>query len=289
MARLSSIAYDSLTAIPKEVESLGLNVVWGPVELCDDLGVSYSLAYVAKRSNPEEYTVVIRGTNFLSLESWAMEDFDVEPPLQAFSQLAPHAPASALVSQGTFDGMNDLLSLTDPITGQGIVDFLKASSPQYLYVTGHSLGGTLTPPMFAYLNDVLYGGGFVHNMAYWSFAALTSGDQGFADYFNTLGNPAFVGRLHNTLDIAPYCWWSLDNVQNVYKANGLSWGPPESDAIEDLFSEVSGAGYAHPSGDQALAGVFNGSFPTRDIWVMQAMYQHHSTTYISLVDAQYPA
>ena len=287
MIRLCDISYRDMSSIPGAVKDLGLKVVWGPAEAVSSWGISYSLMFVAMRSEPEEYTVVIRGTNMYSWESWTKQDFDIGKTAP-FNKLAPHAPANALISEGTFNGMNDLIGLNDPTTGKGVLDFLKNAKPRYLYVTGHSLGGTLTPPMFAYLNDWLYGGGYVSNMALWSFAGLTPGDSGFNNYFNSLSNPELPFRLHNTLDIAPFCWWSLDHIKNIYAPYGLSWGWPEDDVINYLFNEAKGKEYAQPKGDKALPGKFDTSIIDEYLWVAQAMHQHHTGTYKTLVDAAYP-
>ncbi len=287
MVRLAGLIADQdVSTIPASVQALGQTVVWGPVQEYHD-EISDSLMYVAMRDNPNEYTVVIRGTNMDSWYSWEKEDFAIHT-LRKFSELAPHAPDHARVSHGTFRGMKLLLEMTDPNTGLTVTEFLKQRNPQYLYVTGHSLGGTLTPPMFAYLNDALYGGGHVHNMALFSFAGLTPGDQGFNAYFNGLGNPEFPFRFHNTLDIAPFCWWSLSSIQNIYAPYGLGWGWPESDVLEDLFADAAGKGYAQPLGDQALPGKFEHGFFDKHLWVAQALYQHHGSTYQALVDAAFP-
>jgi hypothetical protein len=289
MIRLCEISYQDMDCIPAAVQALGLglSVVWGPAEHVSDVGISYSLMYVARREQPDEYTVVIRGTAMDSWETWTLEDFDIGST-QLFNQLAPHAPAGALISQGTYDGVNDLLTLTDPVSGQGVVEFLRDADPTYLYVTGHSLGGTLTPPMMAYLNDVLYGGGYMQNMAPFTFAGLTPGDSGFNSYFNSLFNVQFPWRLHNTLDIAPLCWWSLSAIQAIYEPYGLGWGWPEDDLLEDLFRDAAGIGYAQPLGDLALPGVFDDSIIDDDLWVAQALHQHHATTYQILVDNAFP-
>jgi len=288
MINLSVIAYsDPMSSIPAQVEALGLEVVWGPAELVDGLGVSYSRAYIAHRSDPDEYTVVIRGTNPESWLSWTQEDFDIGTTVP-FSTYAANAPADALIAAGTANGMNDLLSLADPTTGQSIVQYLQQADPGYLYVTGHSLGGTLTPPMFGYLNYALYGGGFVHNMALFSFAGLTAGNAGFNTYFNGLFNPEFPWRYHNTLDIAPFMWWSLADIQNIYAPYSLSWGWPEDEWLTDKFNQAAGIGYAQPLGDQALNGVFNTSILDDYLWTAQAVYQHHGTTYQALVNAAFP-
>ncbi len=287
MIALCEISYQDIKTIPHTVkDQLKLQVVWGPAELVSDLDVAYSLMFVAQNVGSNEYIVVIRGTNFDSWESWMKEDFAIGTT-QPFNKLAPHAPSTALISQGTYNGMQDLLKLKDPSTKKDVVTFLQGLTNHNLYVTGHSLGGTLTPPMFAYLNDRLYGGGPVTNMALWSFAGLTAGNAGFNNYFNGLGTTDWPWRLHNTLDIAPWCWESQQSLQDIYKKNDLSWGWPEDDYIKHLFSEAAGIGYAQPKGDQALVGTFDPNFPDDDLWTAQALHQHHSTTYRKLVDGLY--
>jgi hypothetical protein len=287
MIRFCSISYEDMGSIPGDVANLGWQVVWGPADLASLFGISYSLAYVCRRQQPyNEYTVVIRGTNMMSWDSWVKEDFAVGTT-RPFNQLAPHAPANALISHGTYRGTVDLLKLRDPNTGTSLVDFLRSAKPTIIYVTGHSLGGTLSPPLFAYLNDVLYGGKYVTNMALWTFAGLTAGDINFNSYFDSLGNPEFAWRLHNNLDIAPFCWWSMDNIKNIYIGNNLHWGFPEDDLIQDLFARAKGKNYAQPVGDQLLLGTFNTHFFDKHLWTAQAMFQHHVSTYQTLVDTAY--
>ena len=281
MIALCEISYDYMHSIPDKVRKIGWEVVWGPAELVSWLDISYSLAFVCRRQ--DEYTVVIRGTNMMSWDSWEKEDFAIGTT-RRFNELAPHAPANALISHGTFRGIEDLLKLRDPQKNTSIVDFLRNQNPGLLYVTGHSLGGTLSPPFFAYLNDLLYGGKPVTNMSLWTFAGLTPGDTNFNTYFKSLFNRTFPWRFHNSLDIAPFCWWSLDSIKNIYSSNGLSWGFPEDDLLEDLFARGQGKNYTQPTGDKLLVGTFNQHIIDEYIWTAQAIYQHHVSTYAGLVN-----
>jgi len=292
MMGLCSASYLDISDIPAAVQALGLQVVWGPEEAVDIVGISYSLGFVAQNTATNEFTVVIRGTNMISLGSWWDEDFQISN-LVPLSQYAPHAQGNPMISQGTANGLTYLLALTDGNNnGENIVQFLQNQTPSAIYVTGHSLGGALTPPMVAIINDQLNGGGTITNMAWWTFAGPTSGDRSFVKYFEALWSAPFPGRYHNTLDIAPYCWWSESDVENVYVPNGLYWGFPESTAIEHLFADASPFTYTQPAGDVALQGTFyDGDW--EDLWleewsyVAQSAYQHETTTYAALIDGMY--
>jgi hypothetical protein len=288
MIALAIIAYDDpMTSIPGRVEQIGMEVVWGPAEIGDGLDVSYTRAFIVHDPASDEYTVVIRGTNPLSLLSWTLEDFDVGHTVP-FNTVAPNAPASALISQGTYNGLAYLVELRDT-TGRTLVEYLQQVRPEKLFVTGHSLGGTLTPPMFAYINEMVYGGTNTGNMAPFSFAGLTPGNAAFNTYFSGLFDSGVQWRVHNTLDIAPYLWASLDSLQHVYTPNHLSWGWPESDWLSRKFSEAAPNGYMQPEGGQALTGVFDPGFVAEHLWMAQAAHQHHGCTYLDLIQQAFPA
>ncbi|MCG6904659.1 MAG: hypothetical protein LJE68_18460 [Rhodobacter sp.] len=292
---LCAIAYDDVAEIPPAVKSqTGLDVIWGPAELTGWLGVAYSLVYLASNPATGETWVVIRGTNPDSLYSWLDEDFDLSPT-PAFNTLPgcpPGAPDTALISQGTFNGMSDLIHLRDPATGTSIVEFLHAADPDFIYVTGHSLGGTLCAPLFAYLNAMLNGPGPANSMALWSFAGLTPGGVGFNTYFNTvlINDQGFLWRLQNSLDIAPLMWWSRPRIEHIYDAHDLHWGIAEWAPIDHLFAtaQATGIGYSQPQTGLLMPGQFDDSIIDRNLWAAQAMHQHHTATYQKLVRAHYP-
>lgn len=297
MITLAVIAYsDDMSAIPSEVNrQVQQQVVWGPVELKDEFGISYSRAFIAKDTVHNEYAVVVRGTNFLSWRSWTRQDFAIDRlvrfnTLPLLADLPPdrQVPDNARVSQGTFNGMADLLKLRDS-SGRTLVEYLQQATPGTLFVTGHSLGGTLTPPMFAYLTEVLPGWAGQHTGLY-SFAGLTPGDTAFNSYLNAKIDPALQWRFHNTLDIAPLLWGSYTELKNIYAAHNLCWGWLEGDWLTSMFNQSKDLGYAQPQEGYALPGIFRYGFLDMDggDWTNQALHQHHGTTYQKLVFAAFP-
>lgn len=290
MVGLCVISYEHVTRIRDLVaqQFSPWTVVWGPNETAAE-NSTYSRAFIARNPQTDEFAVVIRGTNFLSWDSWSTEDFDTHTT-QPLSKLIPNAPAGAAIAQGTYNGVHDLNNLQQPASGstpaQTMVEFLQQAKPGSLYVTGHSLGGTLVPPYFAYLNSQLYGGGPVHNMALWSFAGLTPGNAGFNTYFTGLFNPQFPWRIHNTLDIAPNMWGNQANLATLYSPT-IPYGEPEKGLMDFLFDRAAGNGYAQPAtGSVPLTGTLQAEKGWR--WAEEAMYQHHGGTYQSMVKAAYP-
>lgn len=298
MINLCNISYDARSRIAGNVHNYNpnLQVVWGPVEYTPpDAYESASLIYIVKgnivsQSN-NEYTVVIRGTNFESWDSWEREDFDIATTVK-FNTIVPTAPDAALIAKGTHTGMGYLLNHSNDGNGISPHVFLKrlGSNVKYLNVTGHSLGGTLTPPYFAFLCDYLFPGTFVpmNNCQPFSFAGLTPGNDAFNRFFLAYLQRGLTWRYVNPLDIAPNCWWSLSNIQNIYvpyeswRRPLMYYGEPESALFNHLFGEAAPNNYVQPSGEYRLPAAFHDKLEYLT-WALQAMYQHHSTTYIALL------
>jgi hypothetical protein len=287
---LCAISYLDIDTISGVVASKlpGLEVVWGPAELKDIFGVSFSRMFIASNQDTNEYFVVIRGTNPVSIETWLKQDFDVSTAV-SFNTLPDITNVSddVVISKGAFNGVSDLLSLTDQNTGLTAVQFLSSVNPRSLYVTGHSLGGTLTPVLFAYLNNVLYGGGYVSNMALWSFAGLTPGGTTFNNYLNSLYNNLFLWRIQNSLDVAPFLFGDENGMKNIYSNFGIDPNLAETLLIDELFNKAAKAGidYAQAQPGEVMPGILQ----IGDSWASEASLQHHANpTYMNMVADAFP-
>jgi len=290
----STLAYKTPAEIKSEIaRDSGLELVWGPVQLSDWGFFAYAAMYAVRVKSTNSIWVTIRGTNKDSLWSWFYEDFAVGRKANLYHLHELHNKHSDIwVSQGTFLGMSYLTNMRDPITNLTLVQCLSKTSYARLYVTGHSLGGTLSPPLFVYLNQLLNGGGAAHNMALFTYAGLTPGGKKFNALFDKMcpWNSHFDWRFHNSLDIAPYMWESFNNVKNVYAANDLYYlyyGAPGI-FIRKYFHEADdlGIGYAQPQTGHRLTGMFDTSFIDEELWSVQAAHQHGTATYRSLISAQ---
>lgn len=267
-------------------------VVWGPVWHYPSYtwdSESDACMYVAQSNITGNQFVVIRGTNFLSMESWLNEDFGTYPQ-QALTPLIPNAPANALVAWGTLYGLTLLSELQDSTTNNTILQYFAnlvniGKLPKSIIVTGHSLGGTLTPPLFVYLNHFLNHdtNGTRTVLLPISFAGLTPGNAAFNSYFDQELGPYRFYRFVNSLDIAPFCWWSESGVLTIYDHNngngcGTVYFKPTL-LIEDLFSGLDGL-YQEMGHKILLAGHCSQPF---SLWETLALYQHHVTTYLALM------
>ncbi|MBI3237628.1 MAG: hypothetical protein HYZ43_02090 [Flavobacteriia bacterium] len=257
----ASTTYDPTSYDPNASTPLAPNtpipstVVWGPAYLATPESDTYSLMYITQVTGSNEYFVVIRGTNFGSTFSWYSEDFATYATLPLNSLWGGRYISSDItISQATYTGVNDLMQLVDPNLNVSAFDFLQAAvlaAPSddlpFVYVTGHSLGGTLAPAFYAYLSLWLpsdtanYG-----NMAMWTFAGLTSGGSNFASYIDSLNPENFEWRIQNSLDIAPFLFeGKLDHgipltVYNIYTPYHTPINPNflpsiTHDYLSDLF------------------------------------------------------
>jgi hypothetical protein len=160
------------------------------------------------------------------------------------------------------------------------MDFLYQAKPAVVFVAGHSLGGTVTPPLAGF---------FLNNLRFYNksvlvapvtFAGLTSGNPQFASYMDQRFSGLGPWRYHNTLDIAPFLWNNKQQVFDIYNP----WGVACPDVIQDAINYITEGAppYAQPNGDGApLPGVFEhlGLFK----WEREAAHQHASLTYVNLM------
>jgi hypothetical protein len=281
MMQLSHIAYSDAQEIPRLVTQLDpdLSVVWGPAWKSSGVGTPYGLAFIVRSTATGAATVVIRGTDAWSLEAWFEQDFAIDSTVP-FSSFDGGAPAEALLSKGAATGLAVLLDLVPNHRAPQVdmVSFLR-SQPELktLAVTGHSLGGTLTGPLFAALHAALAGLQRPPRMDLMSFAGLSPGNGIFADYLNTL-TPSDDWRVENPLDIAPLLFAKLEPVLEVYgnyKPSLLDVG-----VLLGLFA-VAATDYVQPG---PMPTVLPAVPQRKASWLDQVVYQHHSSTYLRLVE-----
>ncbi|MET0393645.1 MAG: hypothetical protein ABW019_10915 [Chitinophagaceae bacterium] len=255
-------------------------VVWGPVVNVHK-DTARNAMFIAQKASTDTFVVAIAGTDAVSLYEWVFEDFDVIPvpwdPL--------HIKEKGLVSGGTMTGF---LTLDKMVSG-GVTakDFLVNQARTFknaqIWVTGHSLGGALSPAYALYLRD---------NMTKWvpgsqavinclPVAGATPGDSTFNAYYKQQMG-ATTTRVWNTRDLIPH-GFETDLLERVPYMYGDSVPPMPAylvTVVNDLAKKTAPLHYTqlHP------ADSFTSAIYTRDTlpkmpkpdtsFLAQVLYQH---------------
>ncbi|HAS44350.1 MAG TPA: hypothetical protein DCS93_27985 [Microscillaceae bacterium] len=222
-----------------------------------------NLIYLAKGVDPTNgktiYVVSIAGTNGVSKQDWWTEDFAVKRLVNwdaknhAFdigfdeedSMNNTNVKTQKKVAQGTLNGFNDLNSLKRG--NQTIFRYLESQIGDNpgnfeIIVTGHSLGGTLSPVYALSLKEKAPD----WNVSFFAFAGATPGNQAFADYTaQTLGE----NQMHsfwNKMDIVPHAWdhAHMAALENIYVPCIGSGHSLLLNKVLEYFTELAQDNYA---------------------------------------------
>lgn len=153
---------------------------------------------VAQNTKTNEYVVSIRGSVMVTTPEGMIDwfnDFDVLEMVESPS------PLPGMMSKGAYNGISAI--------SRAIPDFSKVIPGQSptIYVTGHSLGGSLVPIVSLWILSQIPGA----NVIPISFAAPSTTDADFEKVFTkTLGSKSM--RIWNTQDFVPYAWSDLDHL-----------------------------------------------------------------------------
>ena len=174
---------------------------WKPIWEATELGGNH--AFVA--TDGKEYALAIRGSlinfSWAAFQNWIYQDLHVTSQEKwAFTDDS----SNAKLSQGSYDGWQNLSKMTDKRTGQLLLPFLEKELKEgsRLLITGHSLGGNLATVYASYLWQAFKKNnrtGPIINVI--TFAAPAAGNKAFANDFDK----KFPGslRVENENDIVP--------------------------------------------------------------------------------------
>lgn len=293
LAELSFISYvgfwhnDSKKVIADVTECITKNfpdesIVWGPavhkhaVELVTD-----SLVYIVKSNEKEEsYTVVVRGTNPLSIGSWVFQDFQVHRLVDWTRAVHGSKAAGAQISQAAYDSLLMHLQLKDKtkITLQKfLLNLAKTSRKVAIECTGHSLGGLIAPALALWLHDTLLQNEFgsirerVTINAY-GFAGPTAGNSIFSDYTQSSLNECI--RYANPLDIAVHAWNESDMKELAGLYESVHMQIPLRVMYDLSLKSIDGKGYTQLSQKTEIASKVHTQGLIGKYYLAQAIYQH---------------
>jgi MFS family permease len=277
-------------------------LVWGPGLLQVVAGaVPANTMFVARHGHTGELFVSIAGTNPFSAYAWLAEDFDVAE-VRAWGY--GDAPEGVATSRATLTGLRALQGMVPaagvPGENRTLLEFLEEhfqslDSPVDITVSGHSLGGALSPTLALWLQDIQdeWDPGGLATLSVYSYAGPSPGNAHFADYLEERFGER-LQRIYNPLDVVTHAW----KVAELAELKALYWPAIPRDTLWDkavnfLIAITNGISYAQID-PRALA--LNGEVkqelllplaPAMVNLVGQVVYQH-TLAYFELLGLIYP-
>lgn len=233
--------------------------VWGPLLKAYDQKATNTMYIAQSLDSPGIYVVAIAGTDASSKADWLKYDFNVYKR-SVWPYVNPQN-TKMLISDGTNDGLTNLVTLqgynTDTKSQSTAEAFLKSRAGQLqsgkqmnIWVTGHSLGGALSPVYALYLdyertndkwsnaNNVI-----VHCIA---VAGATPGNDVFSNYYdNVLGSRTI--RVWNTLDEVPHGFEinMLKQMPTLYQDASIYMDKDDSISLQGVIGTLALGNYKY--------------------------------------------
>jgi triacylglycerol lipase len=257
--------------------------LWGPAWNLIDSNLAFVAGYYRDGASSPLFTAVVtRGTDVdiwdpLGILWQIWEDLDPENPVPL---PWPNNQPDAWIAGGTADGLGVIQSVT--WNGWQLKDWLTnflaqpGNSSTFLIVTGHSLGGCLTTVVAPWLKTTLPKPPAMLPM---TFAAPSAGNAAFAGAFTRMFPASY--RYQNPLDIVPLAYANLPAIITLYDQCSIPIPWEVRDAIGGMEYLIKGLEYQQPNSLAPPLPVT--CFPTTS-WYDEAGYQHHTTTYMNLLD-----
>jgi hypothetical protein len=279
---LAGIAYgapqDIATYISKAAPVAGWRVGWMP-EVPE---APPNFAFLAV-SPAGQAVVAIRGTYPDPFSSAYWDDGNQDSP---FGDMADWPGAArAKISGGTNEGFSNLLKLADA-SGTGLEQAVaKLPAGASVTVTGHSLGGTLTPVLALKLAGNEPG----RPVFATSYAGMTPGNAEFAALFGPgTALHGKVRRVYNTIDSVGYGWDQVFATHSFFDP-----APKGGDVVSALLLataarlKLGGYDYAAIGEPVPLKGVVRPPEVSCNLvaYVFETLHQHMPDTYLSLLGA----
>ena len=297
---LSEVTYFSHQQDTLDKYLAGWRIIWNPV------AISGNHAFVA--TDGSNYALAIRGSllefSWDAFDNWIYQDMNVAT--QRKWEFTDNIPG-AKVSQGVYQGWQNMNNLKDTLTGKTLWQFLDSiiTRDTPLYITGHSLGGNLATIYASWLSSDFKTSGHPRtNINVITFAAPAAGNAAFADDFNKKFPRSM--RYENTNDMVPKfpVANSVGDLGNLYDpvpaAADISVGykfltvklstvfTTMKFALKGLEITNGNSVYTQPDGaGNSITIPLSGKNKTNEIadWFAEAGYQHSVEQYAAAVGA----
>ena len=204
-----------------------------------------NLMYVVHKPNTSQYVIAIAGTS--SNYGWLEEDFTVNQ-LEDWTKFLESASlenqkldcsddlSGIKISQGTKTGL-DILMNQMTYGEQSLLKWIHNEMEKYphqekveIIVTGHSLGGALSPSLALALMDLQKQWNINNNASVFALptAGATPGNHEFVLHYNSKLEKSSrdrlgANRIWNQIDMVPHAWETdmLDKIPTLYQKYGI--------------------------------------------------------------------
>lgn len=204
-------------------------IVWGPaVYSTPGSRLPDNAMFAAEKSSKPGYrpwiVVSIAGTNPASIFDRLFENASIFP---LHSWPCSNPALKPKVANGSFGGFNILRDMISGPQNAGaglrFKEFITRNTqgPARLTITAHSLGSALASLLALWLFDTQHDWDPNGHIAIdcFPFAAPTSGDRDFSDYYTNSGLGRRSDRYDNPLDVVPHAWKAQDlkQISGLYR------------------------------------------------------------------------
>jgi hypothetical protein len=277
-------------------------LVWGPgVFQVVPGAIPANTMFVAENQETGELFISIAGTNPFSAYAWFVEDFNVSET-RAWNY--GDAPESVALSKGTLKGLLALQGMVPPTGIPGantsLANFLatrfsQEGGPVDVTVSGHSLGGALSPTLALWLLDTQKE--WDHHaratISVYAYAGPSPGNDDFAAYIDARFGDR-LQRITNPLDAVTHAWnvGDLADLKPLYTPE-LSRNAYWDKAVDFLIAATNGIHYRQIDRSPVrLEGKLNEELvwkfaPSLVNYAAQVLYQH-TLAYFDLLGIAYP-
>lgn len=237
-----------------------------------------TIVYVVKNKSTQEYVVVFRGPVFKPGLSFLLNLYE-DLNLNRQESLPYSQTGDAKVAAGILESLQNISNST--YSGRTLHQVLNNFPVRTkVYVTGHSLGGSLAAVYAA--KAACSNSGELDIIPY-TFGAPAMGNDAFASLFDT-GKANFLfaqtSRCVNVRDIMPFLWNDLQRMTMVDFGN-IKCSIDFSLCIEciERLLIVSKVFYVQPP----LHLELKGDIGHDDSFFQEALFQHQPNTYLTLL------
>jgi hypothetical protein len=259
----------------------GWSLAWGPAVYKFALAeLDDNMMYVVRNDeDPAHLAIVVRGTNPPALLDWLVEDLDV---VDQVTWETGSPPDGAKISKAISEGLHILQTMTaaGPDGETTLTGFLAEQSTVHpalrIDVTGHSLGGALSPALALWLADTeaqWNESPTRARFAVYPLAGPTLGNAELAAYYDSrLGSATH--RMQSSCDVVPL-FWNVETMATVADLYGSTARASDAERLllDGVRHLVADKGYTQIRATQTpLSGVVDGEVSS---FAKQAGWQHH--------------